>query len=209
MIEPRRYRRSESPTVFVIDDDPAVRQSVCWLVESGGRHVVAFESAQAFLDSYTPEQNGCVVTDVRMPGMSGLQLQEELFDRGCTIPVIIMTAYGDVATAVRAMKAGAIDFLEKPYNDQALLDLIEEAVHKDDDIRREQMHGEAVRAKFNRLTQREQQVMRLVVQGQSNKMMADQLEITTKTIEAHRSKVMEKMEASSVAELTQLAALCV
>ena len=190
MIEPRRYRRSGSPTVFVIDDDPAVRQSVCWLVETGGRHIVAFESAQAFLDNYTPDQNGCVVTDVRMPGMSGLQLQDELFDRGCTIPVIIMTAYGDVATAVRAMKAGAIDFLEKPYNDQALLDLIEEAVQKDDDIRRAHSHGEAVRAKFDRLTQREQQVMRLVVQGQSNKMMSHQLEITTKTIEAHRSKVM-------------------
>ncbi len=209
MIETQYNLRSEIPTVFVIDDDPAVRQSVCWLVESGGRRVTAFESALDFLDSYTPDQTGCVVTDVRMPGMGGLQLQDVLHDRGFTIPVIIMTAYGDVATAVRAMKAGAIDFLEKPYNDQALLDLVEEAIQKDDDTRREHRQGDVVRAKFDRLTPREQQVMRLVVQGRSNKKMAAQLEITTKTIEAHRAKVMEKMDVRSVAELTQLAALCV
>jgi FixJ family two-component response regulator len=209
MIGSQYNLQNEHPTVFVIDDDPAVRQSVCWLVESGGRQVGAFDSAQAFLDSYTPDQTGCVVTDVRMPGMGGLQLQEELSNRGYTIPMIIMTAYGDVVTAVRAMNAGAIDFLEKPYNDQALLDLIEEAIKKDSDIRCVQMQGEAVRAKFDMLTPREQQVMRLIVQGQSNKTMAVQLEIATKTVEAHRAKVMEKMEVGSVAELTQLAALCV
>ncbi len=209
MIETQYYPRSESPTVFVIDDDPAVRQSVCWLVESGGRRVAAFESALDFLDSYTSDQTGCVVTDVRMPGMGALQLQDELHDRGFTIPVIIMTGYGDVATAVRAMKAGAIDFLEKPYNDQAMLDLVEEAIQKDDDTRRQHMQGDAVRAKFDKLTPREQQVMGLVVQGRSNKMMAAQLTIATKTIEAHRAKVMEKMDVRSVAELTQLAALCV
>jgi FixJ family two-component response regulator len=200
---------AEFPIVFVVDDDPAVRQSVCWLVESGGRRVAAFDTAQAFLDSYTPDQAGCVVTDIRMPGMSGLQLQEELADQGYTIPVIIMTAYGDVTTAVRAMKAGAIDFLEKPYNDHVLLDLIEEAIEKDGDIRRKHMQSAAARAKFDLLTPREQQVMKLIVQGRSNKSMASELEITTKTIEAHRAKVMEKMETGSVAELTRLAALCV
>ena len=209
MIETQYNLRSQGPTVFVIDDDPAVRQSVCWLVESGGRRVGAFDSAQAFLDSYSPDQSGCVVTDVRMPGMGGLQLQEELSDRGYTIPVIVMTAYGEVATAVRAMKSGALDFLEKPYADQALLDLIEEAIQKDGDIRREHMQGDAARTKFDRLTPREQQVMRLIVEGRSNKNMAAQLTISTKTIEAHRSKVMQKMEAGSVAQLTQLAALCV
>ena len=114
MIETQYNLHSQGPTVFVIDDDPAVRQSVCWLVESGGRRVGAFDSAQAFLDSYSPDQSGCVVTDVRMPGMGGLQLQEELSDRGYTIPVIVMTAYGEVATAVRAMKSGALDFWKNP-----------------------------------------------------------------------------------------------
>ena len=200
--------RPDNPTVFVVDDDPAVRKSLCWLVESGGRQVKAFESAQSFLDAYTPDQTGCLVTDIRMPGMSGLQLQEELSERGCAIPVIIMTGYGDVATAVRAMKAGAIDFLEKPYNDQALLDLIEQAIAADREIRSQHEQGEEARSKFNSLTQREQQVMRLVVQGHSNKEMADELSISVKTIEAHRSKVMDKMEARSIAELTQLSALC-
>lgn len=114
-----------NPTVFVIDDDPAVRQSVCWLVESAGRRVEQYASADSFLEHYRPDQAGCVLTDVRMPGLGGLQLQETLKQRGYAIPVIIMTAYGDVSTAVRAMKAGAVDFLEKPYSDQALLDLIE------------------------------------------------------------------------------------
>ena len=171
MVESQQNPHSEGPTVFVIDDDPAVRQSVCWLVESGGRRVAAFDTAQAFFDSYTQDQTGCVVTDIRMPGMGGLQLQEELHDRGFTIPVIIMTAYGDVTTAVRAMKAGAIDFLEKPYNDQVLLDLIEEAFIKDRETRRERRQGDAVRANFDMLTPREQQVMQLVVQGLS---MAEQ-----------------------------------
>ena len=179
------------------------------IIRSATLLAVGISQAQAFLDSYSPDQSGCVVTDVRMPGMGGLQLQEELSDRGYTIPVIVMTAYGEVATAVRAMKSGALDFLEKPYTDQALLDLIEEAIQKDGDIRREHMQGDAARTKFDRLTPREQQVMRLIVEGRSNKNMAAQLTISTKTIEAHRSKVMQKMEAGSVAQLTQLAALCV
>ncbi len=208
MIETQHSLRSESPTVFVIDDDPAVRQSVCMLVESSGHHVAAFDSAQAFLDIYTPDQTGCVVTEVRLPGMSGVQLQEELSDRGFTIPVILMTGYGDVATAVRALKAGAIDFLEKPFTGQVLLDLIEDAVKMDGNVRWEDKLRDAARTKFDTLTPREQQVMTLIVQGHSNRQMSDALEITTKTIEAHRAKVMKKMSAGSVAELTQLDALC-
>ena len=208
MTDSQTILRSNTPTVFVVDDDPAVRKSLCWLVESGGRQVSAFESALSFLDAYTPDQTGCLVTDIRMPGMGGLQLQEELADQGYAIPVIIMTGYGDVGTAVRAMKAGAIDFLEKPYNDQALLDLIEEAIATDHEIHAQHEQGEVARGKFNTLMQREQQVMRLVVQGRSNKEMTDELTISVKTIEAHRSKVMDKMQVRSVAELTQLAALC-
>lgn len=196
------------PTVFVIDDDPAVQQSVCWLVESAGRRVKAFDSAEAFLESYTPDKAGCVLTDVRMPGLGGLQLQETLQEKGYAIPVIIMTAYGDVSTAVRAMKGGAVDFLEKPYNDHALLDLIEEAIKKDEIIRQDQKEADAARARYGLLTPREQQIMQLVVQGRSNKEMAAQLEISTKTVEAHRSKVMSKMEAGSIAALTKVATLC-
>lgn len=196
------------PTVFVIDDDPAVLQSACWLVESAGRCVEVFDSAEAFLESYSSGRAGCVLTDVRMPGLDGLQLQEELRKQGYTIPVIIMTAYGDVSMAVRAMKAGAVDFLEKPYGDQELLDLIEEVIRKDADIRQKQKGINAARVKFQLLTPREKQIMELIVQGLSNKQMAMQLSISTKTIEAHRSKVMGKMQAGSIAELTQLAALC-
>ena len=199
---------SSLPTVFVIDDDPAVRQSVFWLVESAGRRAEAFDSAESFLDSYDSDSAGCVLTDVRMPGMGGLKLQEEMQSRNHIIPFIMMTAYGDVSVAVRAMKAGAVDFLEKPYSDQALLDLIEEAIKKDEENRQKKKATEAVHIKFESLTAREQQVMGLIVQGRSNKQMAAQLEISTKTIEAHRSKVMGKMQAGSVAELTQLATLC-
>lgn len=198
---------SASPTVFVIDDDPAVRQSVCWLLESAGRRVEVFESAETFLNVYTPDRPGCVLTDIRMPGLGGLQLQDTLRSQGYMIPIIIMTAYGDVSLAVRAMKAGAIDFLEKPYGDQALLDLIEDAIKKDGVIRQELEEAAAARGKYESLTPREQQVMDLIVQGRSNKQMAAQLSISTKTIEAHRSKVMGKMSAGSIAELTNLAGL--
>ena len=199
--------KSASPTVFVIDDDPAVRQSVCWLVESVGRQAEPHESAEAFLEIYTPDQPGCVLTDVRMPGLGGLQLQETLKRRGYTIPVIIMTAYGDVSTAVRAMKAGAVDFLEKPFSDQALLDLIEDALREDEQRSQQRLKEDEARNRIESLTPRERQVMELVVLGRSNKEMAGELDISTKTVEAHRSKVMAKMVARSVAELTTLAAI--
>lgn len=146
------------------------------------------------------------MTDVRMPGLGGLQLQETLKQRGYAIPVIIMTAYGDVSTAVRAMKAGAVDFLEKPYSDQALLDLIEESIQEDDRRRQQRRTADATRERIGSLTPRERQIMDLVVQGRSNKEMAADLDISTKTVEAHRAKVMTKMAAGSVAELTTLAA---
>lgn len=198
---------SASPTVFVIDDDPAVRQSVCWLVESAGRQAEPHESAEAFLEIYTPDQPGCALTDVRMPGLGGLQLQETLKRRGYTIPVIIMTAYGDVSTAVRAMKAGAVDFLEKPFSDQALLDLIEDALREDERRSQQRLKEDEARKRIESLTPRERQIMELVVLGRSNKEMAADLDISTKTVEAHRSKVMAKMVARSVAELTTLVAI--
>lgn len=199
---------ADEPTVFVIDDDAAVRQSLCWLVESVGWRVRAFGSAQPFLDSYSPDQPGCVITDVRMPGVGGLQLQQQMVERGNAIPLIMMTGYGDVQTAVRAMKAGAIDFLEKPYNDQALLDLVAQAIAKDSEAREVRKDTDAARKKFSMLTRREAETMRLIVQGMANKQMSGQLEISIKTVEAHRSRVIEKMGARSVARLTQLAAFC-
>jgi len=198
----------EEPTVYVIDDDQAVRQSVRWLMESVGRRVEVFDSAESFLANYLPNQPGCILTDVRMPGLGGVTLQEMLRDRDSTIPVIVMTAYGDVPTAVRAMKAGALDFIEKPYNDQLLLDLIERAIKKNRETRIERGEQEAARAKYQLLTPRERQVMALVVQGNSNKMVARTLGISNKTVEAHRAKVMEKMAVKSAAELATIATLC-
>jgi two-component system, LuxR family, response regulator FixJ len=208
MTENTTIPASGEPTVFVIDDDPAVRQSLCWLVESVDWCVKAFGSAQPFLDSYSPDQPGCVITDVRMPGVGGLQLQQQMVERGNAIPLIMMTGYGDVQTAVRAMKAGAIDFLEKPYNDQALLDLVAQAIARDREAREVRKEADAARKKFSMLTRREAETMRLIVQGMANKQMSGQLEISIKTVEAHRSRVMEKMGTHSVARLTQLAAFC-
>lgn len=199
---------SVQPTVFVVDDDPAIRQSIEWLVKSVSRRVETFGSAQAFLDAFTPDRPGCVLTDVRMPGMGGPQLQVKLREMGCTIPVIVFTGHGDVPTAVRAMKNGALDFLEKPFNDQELLDLLESAIELDHQARRARQALEITLAKYERLTPRETEVMALVVDGKSNKEIARIMEISPKTVEAHRAQVMEKMAAASIAELTKLAAVC-
>ena len=195
------------PTVFVVDDDEAVRDSMKWLVESVGLRVEIFESAQAFLAGYDPGRPGCLVLDVRMPGMSGLELQERLAEEDIGIPVIVMTGFGDVPTAVRAMKTGAVDFIEKPFNDQAMLDLIHDSLERDAEMRRERSVKAAARAQLEKLTQREREVMRLVVSGMSNKEIARELDIAPKTVEAHRAKVMEKMGVGSLAELVQTAAV--
>lgn len=201
-------KSTEEPVVYVIDDDPAVRQSVRWLMESVGRQVEDFASADTFLEHYAPERAGCLLTDVRMPGIGGVQLQELLGERGITIPVIVMTAYGDVSTAVRAMKAGALDFIEKPYNEQQLLDLVDRAITQALAAQALESEQEAVRAKYRNLTRREAQVMALVVKGNTNKQIAFDLGISEKTVEAHRSRVMEKMGVNSIAELVTIAPLC-
>tara|TARA_R110000787_G_scaffold57788_5_gene131848 strand:+ start:222 stop:830 length:609 start_codon:yes stop_codon:yes gene_type:complete len=199
---------SLKPTVHIVDDDPAVRQSVKWLVESISRRVDIHESARVFLDAYHPDMAGCVLTDVRMPEMSGLQLLEELRARQSRIPVIVLTAHGDVVTAVKAMKSGAFDFLEKPVNNQVLLDLIETAILADREQRRAQQALTLTLEKFSLLTAREAEVMQLVVDGHPNKQIARDLGISPKTVEAHRAKVMEKMSANSLAELVRLASVC-
>jgi len=193
--------------VFVVDDDEAARQSLGWLMESVGLKVASFHSAQAFLDAFDPEMPGCLVLDVRMPGMGGLELQEKLAAGLVSLPVIIVTGHGDVPMAVRAMKAGAVDFLEKPFNDQALLDRIQQALEADTRRRSEARPRAAVLARIATLTPREREVMQLVVAGKPNKAIATALGISKKTVEAHRAKMMEKMQAGSISELVRDALL--
>ena len=198
----------DEPTVFVVDDDQAVRDSLRWLVESVGHKVRTYGSAQAFFDAYDPHQPGCLVLDVRMPGASGIEMQEHLRNTGAEIPIIVITGHADVATAVRAMKAGAVDFIEKPFSDQLLLDHIHRCIERDVERRAEGARSQEVIGRRAQLTPRQRRVMDLVAGGLSNRVIAENLGISLKTVEAHRAKVMEKMRARSVAELVKLAAVC-
>jgi FixJ family two-component response regulator len=188
-------------TVFVVDDDEAVRDSLRWLIASVDLAVETFSSATDFLESYRDGQRGCMIVDVRMPGMSGLELQRKLSDRGIGLPVIVITGHGDIDMAVRAMKIGAFDFIQKPFNDQILLDRIQNALEQNEQL----MEADAERAfilkQLSQLTAREREVLDGIVNGHSNKEIAATLQLSEKTIEFHRSKVMRKMEASSLAEL--------
>lgn len=196
-----------SPTVYVVDDDPAMRSSLRWLIESVGLAVCTCASAREFLASYRDVGPGCLVLDVRMPGMSGLDLQVELTRQRIEIPILIITGYAEVPLAVRAMKAGAFDFIEKPFSDQTLLDRIRAAVALDEITRRRRAAREQVQARMRLLTQRERDVMERVISGKSNKVIAGDLELSMKTVEVHRSHVMDKLEATSLADLIRLALL--
>ncbi len=193
------------PVVFVVDDDPAMRDSLRWLIESTGLQVETFADAQAFLARIRPEVPGCLVLDVRMPGMSGVDLQSELARRGIGLPTIVVTGHAEVAMAVQAVKSGAIDFIEKPFSDQLLLDRVRQGI----DMDRRERDGRARRGEVLRrmglLTQREREVLDLVVAGKPNREIAATLHLSPKTVEVHRAHVMEKMQASSVAELVRLA----
>lgn len=196
---------SESkPTVFIVDDDSAVLKALRLLVKSLRMNVETYLSAQEFLDSYDPARPGCLVLDVRMPGISGLELQEKLRQRNISIPVIIMTGYGEVAVAVEAMKKDAMEFLEKPISDQVLLDRIQKAIAKDARIRQEQAAQKTVASRLALLTSRERQVMDLVIAGKLNKIIARELGVSRKTVEFHRSNIMKKMKVESLAELVRL-----
>ena len=192
------------PTVFIVDDEEAVRDSLQWLLESSGLSVALFDSAEAFLSSYQPDQPGCLVVDVRMPGMSGLELQERLVEQHYSIPVIFITGHGDVPMAVQAVKHGAVDFLEKPFNDKELLQIIQRCLEQDRQHRERKQLSDNTSNRLASLTPREREVMQLVVAGKLNKLIADQLNISIKTVEAHRAKVMEKAGVNSLAELVQL-----
>ncbi len=191
-------------TVFVVDDDEAMRNSLRWLIESVGLKTETFASAQEFLQAWSPDRPGCLVVDVRMPGMSGLELQEKLRERDIRVPVIVLTGHGDVPMAVRAMKAGVVDFLEKPCNDQMLLDCIQHALEKDSGQRATSELQARIRARMEDLTPRERVVMDMIVRGGANKDVAQELGVSIRTIEVHRAKVMEKMGAESLAELVRM-----
>lgn len=193
------------PKVFVIDDDAAVRDSLRYLIESVGLCAETYASAIEFLDICTPELAGCILADVRMPGMSGLELQERLVARGIQTPTILITGHGDVSMAVRAMKAGVMDFIEKPFSDQVLLDQIHLALERDEKNRQERARQVHLRERFSLLSPREKTVMDKVVAGKSNKTIAAELGLSQKTVEVHRAHVMAKVKADSLAQLVHLA----
>ena len=192
------------PTVFIVDDDPAVRDSLRWLLESMRLRVATFDSAEAFLKFYTMHMVGCLILDVRMPGMSGLQLQQHLTKQQYALPIIFITGHGDIPMAVRAMQAGAKYFLEKPFEDQLLLDYVNEALALDKENQQARLRLTTIRARIANLTDRETEVMDLVIRNHSIKEIAEKLGVSIKTVEFHRSHMMDKMHASSLIDLLNM-----
>jgi two-component system, LuxR family, response regulator FixJ len=195
------------PIVFVVDDDDAVRDSLSLLLETSGHRVRAFASAQNLLDALTPEARGCIIADVRMPGMDGLELQERLAARRIGLPVIIMTGHGDVPIAVRAMKAGAVDFIEKPFHDETLLAAIGFALARHADDSRRKTQSDEVRSRLESLSGREREVLDGLVAGKPNKIIAHDLGISARTVEVYRANVMTKMRADSLSDLVRMVLL--
>ena len=196
--------QQQAPTVFVVDDDEGVRNSLRFLLKSVGLATRALASAHEFLESYKPSQPGCLVLDVRMPGMSGLELQQQLNLRGAVIPVIFITGHGDIPMAVEAMQQGAFDFLQKPFRDQDLIDRIQRALERDSRSRAALAQHVKIRERLESLTPREREVMVLMTRGKANKVMAAELGVSQRTVEIHRARVMEKSGAASLAQLVRM-----
>jgi FixJ family two-component response regulator len=192
-------------TVFLVDDDEAVRKALGFLLRAAGHAVESFASARDFLAAYDPARRGCLLLDVRMPQMTGLELQEELNARGWRVPTIFITGHGTVATAIAALRAGAFDFIEKPLGEEALLDAVQRALSWDEAHRQERARRDGLAARAAQLTEREGEVMRLVAEGQSNKEIARRLGISFRTVEIHRARVMEKMAARTTSDLIRMA----
>lgn len=191
-------------TVFIVDDDQAIRHAMELLMRSVGLGYEIFHSGDDFLEQYSPDKPGCLVLDIRMPGMGGLELQQKLIELESTLPIIFITGHGDVPMAVKAMQKGAVDFIQKPFRDQELLDRVHEALRTEEERRSEREEQEDIAARIDKLTKREHEVMDLVVTGKPNKVIAYELGVSQRTVEIHRARVMEKMEARSLAELVRM-----
>ena len=192
-------------TVFLVDDDHAVRDALELLLESASFKTASFENARAFLDAYTQDEAGCLVLDIRMPDMSGMELQDALVAKGITLPIIFLTGHGNVSMSAKAFRTGAVDFMEKPFDENALLERIREAIQLDRTNRETSARRENARAQLSTLTQREHQVMLLVVAGKVNKEIAAELNLSHRTVEIHRGRVMEKTGVRSLTKLIELA----
>jgi two-component system, LuxR family, response regulator FixJ len=187
--------------VYLVDDEFSVRDSLALMIESTGQAVRSFESAQAFLNNYDPEQPGCLLLDVRMPAMSGLELQGELLSRDITIPIIFISGHAGIPDSAKAFRAGAMDFLEKPFDNEILLERIEEAIKKDITRREQRIEYREIQNRLDQLTSREQEVLAQIVKGYSSKEIAKMLDISNRTVEAHRASLMEKVQVKTLAEL--------
>lgn len=198
-------RMSDEPIVFIVDDDPVARDSVRWLVESVGLASASYESGQKFLDAYDPTQPGCLVLDVRLRGMSGFELMESLRSAHTPPPTIMITGYADFSTAVRAMKGGVVDILEKPFTDQGLLDSVWHAIDIDRKARVAKAEHSVLEARFNRLTPRKREVLDLVVEGMTSKEIAAHLRLSVRTVDGYRGQLLHRMGVDSLAKLVQLA----
>jgi len=194
----------ENDTVFLIDDDPGIRDSLSLLLSLKGVRTQPFANAESFIETYRPEWNGCVLTDLRMPGMTGLELQSMLRERGVQVPVVVLTAHGDVATARAALKNGAFDFLEKPVDDTMLLDVLRNALRADRERRLAATTRSASDQRLERLTEREREILALIAAGHQNRDIAAQLGISPRTVEVHKARIMEKLECRSLAELIRV-----
>jgi RNA polymerase sigma factor (sigma-70 family) len=192
------------PTVFIVDDEAEVRDALKLLMDSVGLAAETFASAQEYLDQFDAQRPGCLVLDIRMPGLSGLELQERLTKEPLHPPIVIITGHGDVPMAVRAVQAGAVDFIEKPFRDQVLLDSVHRAITRDAEQRGEASRLADIEARLQRLTPREREVLDLIMTGMRNKVIAVELGVSQSTVEAHRAKVMEKMEAKTLSDLMRM-----
>jgi FixJ family two-component response regulator len=191
-------------TVFIVDDDDAVRDSLGLLMKSVGLKARVFDSAESFLENYKPADTGCLVLDIRMPGMSGIELQRELSNRKWELPIIFITAHGDIPMAVEAVRNGALDFVQKPFDDKELVGKIEKALSESQQRQEDDLERAEIRRRASTLTAREQEVMSQVVQGKANKVIAGDLGVSQRTVEIHRARVMEKMQAGSLAHLVRM-----
>ena len=192
------------PIVFVVDDDAAIRNSLRLILETAGHKAVAFASGEEFLQSLQASQPGCLVLDLNMPGLSGLDIQETLVARGIPLPVIILTGFGEVSESVRAMKAGAVDFVEKPYDSKHLLGVIEGALRRDERFRAAEGERQVLLVRLAQLTPREREVMLRIIEGRTTKQIAAEFGVTTQTIDAHRQRVLQKMDADTTTELVRV-----